>query len=107
MYGTSQFAFSATAGAVRIGGVPAPAVGELYGKPVFVDENLPAIAASTAVIAVGDPEYYALVEKARGLQVLRDQYSSAASGQVVFHCNFRQGGTVLAEEAWVLGQTTA
>lgn len=76
--------------------------GMLCGKRVFLQDDIPAITASTAVIAFGDPFYYALVDK-KGLsvQVLKELY--AASGQIAYKCHFRQSGTVLYEKAWVCG----
>jgi HK97 family phage major capsid protein len=98
----NQFQFNALAGAVSIntgGGIRA---GTLMGKPVFLQDDVSEMSTGNKVIAVGSPAYYGLVER-RGLTVLRDPYSKASSGQVVFHCSFRQGGKVLVAAAWAYG----
>ena len=76
-----------------------PQAGTLYGKKVFLQDDIPVIAASTCVIMVGDPYYYGLVER-KGLTVARNPFLQQASGLVDFFSHFRQGGKVLAEEAW-------
>ena len=93
-FGAADMATLSTAGG--------PQVGSLYGKPVFLQDDIATIAASTCVIMVGDPAYYALVER-QGLQVSRNPYLYQANGQVGFFNTFRQGGSVLVEEAWVGG----
>ena len=98
---TANWAFGAADMAtLAVGG--GPQVGSLYGKPVFLQDDIATIAASTCVIMVGDPAYYALVER-QGLQVSRNPYLYQANGQVGFFNTFRQGGSVLVEEAWVGG----
>lgn len=81
-------------------------VGTLYGKPVFVQDDIPVRADGVCSVMVGDPMYYALVER-RGLQISRNPYLYQASGQVGFFNTFRQGGAVLVEEAWIGGVTNA
>lgn len=76
-----------------------PQAGTLYGHPVFLQDDIPVRAASTTVIMVGDPSYYALIER-QGLQVSRNPYLYQANGQVGFFNTFRQGGAVLVSEAW-------
>ncbi len=99
---TSNWAFGAADMAVlNTAGGPSP--GSLYGKPVFLQDDIPVIATGVCVIMVGDPYYYALVER-QGLQVSRNPYLYQATGQVGFFNTFRQGGAVLVEEAWVGGK---
>lgn len=83
-----------------------PQVGTLYGKPVFVQDDIPVRADAVVSVMVGDPSYYALVER-RGLQISRNPYLYQANGQVGFFNTFRQGGAVLVEEAWIGGLTNA
>jgi HK97 family phage major capsid protein len=94
---TNNWAFS-TADMATIGTGSAQA-GTLYGKPVFLQDDIDTRAASTTVIMVGDPSYYALVER-RGLTISRNPYLYQANGQVGFFNTFRQGGKVLQTEAW-------
>ena len=105
IFSTSQFAFDAMAGSVVIGG-DGPQAGTILGKPVYLQDDIPVRSAGLGVIAIGNPDFYALVER-RGLTVLRDPYTKASSGQVVFHVSFRQGGKVLVENAWKIGQQGA
>ena len=102
---TSNWAFGA-ADMATLAVAGGPQVGTLYGKPVFLQDDIAVIAASTCVIMVGDPMYYALIER-QGLQVSRNPYLYQANGQVGFFNTFRQGGTVLVEEAWVGGAMSA
>jgi HK97 family phage major capsid protein len=76
-----------------------PSPGSLYGHPVFMQDDIDAIGSGLCVIMVGDPMYYALIER-QGLQVSRNPYLYQANGQVGFFNTFRQGGAVLVEEAW-------
>lgn len=100
---TSNWAFGAADFAtVSVGG--GPQVGTLYGKPVFVQDDIPVRAAATCSVMVGDPDYYALIER-RGLQISRNPYLYQANGQVGFFNTFRQGGAVLVAEAWQGGYT--
>jgi len=76
--------------------------GTLYGRPVFLQGDIPVRATGVGVIAVGDPFYYALVER-KGLSITRNPYLQMANGLVDFFSHFRQSGAVLAEEAWAIG----
>jgi len=76
--------------------------GTLYGRPVFLQGDIPVRAASTTVIMVGDPYYYGLVER-KGLTIARNPFLQQAEGLVDFFSHFRQSGKVLAEEAWAGG----
>ena len=98
---TSNWAFGA-ADYATINTMGGPQAGTLYGKPVFLQDDIPVIGTDVCVVMVGDPTYYALVER-QGLQVSRNPYLYQATGQVGFFNTFRQGGTVLVEEAWVGG----
>lgn len=79
-----------------------PQAGTLYGKPVFLQDDIPVIATGVCVVMVGDPQYYALVER-QGLSVVRNPYLYMANGFVGFFNTFRQSGKVLVEEAWAGG----
>ena len=81
-------------------------MGTLYGKPVFVQDDIPVRAAAVVSVMVGDPDYYALVER-RGLTISRNPYLYQANGQVGFFNTFRQSGKVLIEEAWQGGYTNS
>jgi HK97 family phage major capsid protein len=80
-----------------------PQAGTLYGKPVFLQDDIPTISSGVCVVMVGDPQYYALVER-QGLQVSRNPYLYQANGFVGFFNTFRQSGAVLVEEAWAGGE---
>lgn len=75
---------------------------ELIGRPVFLQDDIDTIATGVCTIMVGDPFYYALVER-KGLEikVLNELY--AATGEIGYRCDFRQGGKVLVETAFVGG----
>jgi predicted phage gp36 major capsid-like protein len=55
------------------------------------------------VIAVGDPFYYALVDRV-GLSIDVNPYLYQATGQVGYFARFRQSGKVLYSLAWCIGQ---
>jgi HK97 family phage major capsid protein len=76
--------------------------GTLLGKPVYLQDDIPAISSATGVIAVGDPFYYALVDNG-SLEIKRLEELYAATGQIGFRATFRQSGTVLYEGAWAIG----
>lgn len=80
--------------------------GLLLGKPVFLQDDIEAIGASTCVIMVGDPYYYALVDR-EGLVIQRLDELFAANGQIGYKAYFRQSGTVLYETAFVGGAMSA
>jgi HK97 family phage major capsid protein len=81
------------------GGVQA---GTLYGRPVFLQDDISTRSTGNDVIAVGDPDYYALVDR-KGLTVARNPYLQQANGLVDFFVHFRQSGAVLAAEAFQIG----
>ena len=76
--------------------------GMLCGKPVFLEDNCPDYTTGLCPIMVGDPFYYALVDRS-GLSIARLDELYKANGQVGFAANFRQSGTVLYELAFVGG----
>lgn len=78
------------------------AEGELFGKRVYLQDDIPTMSTGVNPIMVGDPFYYALVER-EGLSVRRLNELYAATGQIGFKCNFRQSGKVLVEEAFMGG----
>src|SRR6266511_3993493 len=62
----------------------------LLGRPVEIDENMPAIAGNSYPILFGDFQRgYLIVERA-GLKMLRDPFTSKPN--VVFYCYRRVGG---------------
>ena len=73
--------------------------GMILNAPVYNSSSIATIATTNKTIAVGNPFFYGLYDRA-GLSVLRDPYSAAVKGQVVFHYSYRQGGAVLQSEAW-------
>jgi HK97 family phage major capsid protein len=101
---TSNWAFG-SADFANVNTQGGPQVGMLYGKPVFVQDDIPVRATGVCSIMVGDPDYYALVER-RGLQISRNPYLYQANGQVGFFNTFRQSGKVLIAEAWQGGSTS-
>ena len=78
-----------------------PQVGTLYGKPVFVQDDIATRATKAQVIGYGNPYFYGLVER-RGLTIARNPYLYQATGLVAFFSSFRQSGKVLIKEAWQL-----
>jgi HK97 family phage major capsid protein len=77
--------------------------GMLYGRPVFLQGDIDVVGTTgNDVMAVGDPAYYALVER-KGLTVARNPFLQQANGLVDFFTHFRQSGKVLAAEAWQIG----
>ena len=98
---TNNWAFGA-ADYLTINTAGGPSVGTLYGKKVYVQDDIDAIATGKTTIMVGDPYYYALVER-KGLAIARNPYLQQASGLVDFFVHFRQGGTVTIAEAWAGG----
>ena len=79
-----------------------PQAGTLYGKKVFLQDDIDTMSTGVTVVMVGDPYYYGLVER-KGLTVARNPYLQQASGLVDFFSHFRQSGKVLAAEAWAGG----
>jgi HK97 family phage major capsid protein len=70
----------------------------LWGKPVFLSDSMPAIADNNKTILLANMNYYALVER-RGLTISRNPYLYQANGQVGIFCSVRFGGAVLQSEA--------
>jgi HK97 family phage major capsid protein len=79
-----------------------PYIGTLYGHKVYVQDDIDAIASAKTTIMVGDPWYYALVER-KGLAISRNPYLQQANGLVDFFTHFRQGGKVTIASAWAGG----
>ena len=73
--------------------------GRLLGAPVYTSSANAILATGNKSVCVGNPSYYGLYERT-SLEVLRDPYSKAATGQVVFHYSWRQGGAVLQAAAF-------
>lgn len=69
----------------------------LLGRPVKNAEDMPAIAANSYSIAVGDFKRGYLIVDRRGLSLLRDPYTT--KGRVKFHLTKRVGGDVIDSEA--------
>ncbi len=70
----------------------------LLGKPVYIDDNMPAIAANTLSIAYGDWKRAYAIRDRQGIKVLRDPYST--KGFVEFYTTKRVGGGVRNFEAY-------
>jgi HK97 family phage major capsid protein len=70
----------------------------LWGKPVFLSDSMPAVADNLKSILFANLNYYALVER-RGLTISRNPYLYQANGQVGIFCSVRFGGAVLQSEA--------
>ena len=73
--------------------------GRILGAPVYTSSANAVLATGNKTVCVGNPSYYGLYERA-SLEVMRDPYSKAANGQVVFHYSWRQGGAVLQAAAF-------
>ena len=73
--------------------------GRLLGAPVFTSSAIDVLATGNNTVCVGNPSYYGLYDRS-GISVLRDPYSAASTGQVVFHYHYRQGGAVLQAAAF-------
>jgi len=70
----------------------------LLGKPVYIDDNMPAIAADAYSIAYGDWKRAYAIRDRQGIKVLRDPYSK--KGFVEFYTTKRVGGGVRNFEAY-------
>jgi HK97 family phage major capsid protein len=70
----------------------------LWGKPVFLSDSMPAVADNNKSILFANLNYYALVER-RGLTISRNPYLYQANGQIGIFCSVRFGGAVLQSEA--------
>lgn len=97
---TSEWAFN-VADMATLNTAGGPQAGTLYGKPVFLQDDIAVRATKAQVIAYGHPFAYTLVERA-GLTIARNPYLYQANGQVAFFSSFRQSGKVTIKEAWQL-----
>ena len=75
-------------------------VATVLGKPVYNDDNMPAVAAGKFPIAFGNFQRAYLVVDRFGIRVLRDPYTS--KGNVLFYTTKRVGGGVVNFEAMKL-----
>lgn len=82
-------------GAGTVQGVPAT----ILDKPYTICPDMPVAASNAFTAAVGDfKKGYWVVDRIE-IQTLRDPYTAAASGSVVFHARKRVGGQVVLTEA--------
>ena len=72
-------------------------VATILGKPVYTDDNLPAVEASKFPIAFGDFGRSYLIVDRIGIRVLRDPFTSKPN--VLFYTTKRVGGGVVNFEA--------
>jgi HK97 family phage major capsid protein len=72
-------------------------VATILGKPVYNDDNMPAISAGAFPIAFGNFGRAYLIADRIGVRVLRDPYSSKPN--VLFYTTKRVGGGVVNFEA--------
>lgn len=72
---------------------------QLWGKPVFLTDGVPAIATAVKTVVYGNWYYYALCER-RGMGVRRLNELYAGTGQVGFLATVRVGGVTLLAEAF-------
>lgn len=75
----------------------AAGVATILGKPVYNDDNMPAVGAGTFPIAFGDFNRGYLIADRMGIRVLRDPYTSKPN--VLFYTTKRVGGGVVNFEA--------
>ena len=75
-------------------------VATILGKPVYTDDNMPAVAASEFPIAFGDFARSYLIVDRIGIRVLRDPFTSKPN--VLFYTTKRVGGGVVNFEAMKL-----
>lgn len=69
------------------------------GRPYVVDPEMPDVGAGTKPVAFGDwKRGYTIVDRL-AMEMLRDQYTRAANGQVLFRWRRRVGGAVTMAEA--------
>jgi len=83
------FIWSAPSGAAE--------VATILGKPVYTDDNMPAVAANALPIAFGDFNRGYLIADRVGIRVLRDPFTSKPN--VLFYTTKRVGGGVVNFEA--------
>lgn len=69
----------------------------LLGRPVAIDENMPAVAANATPIAIGDWKTGYLIADRLGTQLLRDPYTNRP--YVNFYARKRVGGAVVDDHA--------
>lgn len=69
----------------------------LFGYPVVIDDNVPAIEADALAMWFGDWQQAYTTVRMRGLRLLRDPYTS--KGSVFFYCYQRIGGLLTNSEA--------
>ena len=74
----------------------------LWGKPVYLSDQVDAMTTGLKPIIFGNWNFYALVER-RGLTISRNPYLYQANGQVGIFCSVRFGGAVLQSEAFKWG----
>lgn len=72
-------------------------VATILGKPVYTDDNMPAVAASEFPIAFGDFSRSYLIVDRIGIRVLRDPFTSKPN--VLFYTTKRVGGGIVNFEA--------
>lgn len=72
-------------------------VATILGKPVYTDDNLPAIGANAFPVAFGNFQRGYLIADRTGIRVLRDPYTSKPN--VLFYTTKRVGGGVVNFEA--------
>jgi HK97 family phage major capsid protein len=82
-------------GAGTVQGVPAT----ILDKPYTICPDMPVAASNAFTVAVGDfKKGYWVIDRIE-IQTLRDPYTAASSGSVVFHARKRVGGQVVLTEA--------
>lgn len=69
----------------------------LFGYPVTIDDNIPAIGADALAIWFGDWQQAYTTIRMPGIRLLRDPYTT--KGEVKFYCYARVGGMVTNSEA--------
>jgi HK97 family phage major capsid protein len=75
----------------------AAGVATILGKPVYTDDNMPAVAANALPVAFGDFQRGYLIADRMGIRVLRDPFTSKPN--VLFYTTKRVGGGVVNFEA--------
>lgn len=80
-----------------IGAGSASEAGTIHGVPVFLTDELPAMASSTKSIILFNPDCYAISER-EGLSVVRNPYLYNATGQIGLFARARMGGAALQTE---------
>ena len=75
-------------------------VATILGKPVYTDDNMPAVAAGEFPVAFGDFGRSYLIVDRIGIRVLRDPFTSKPN--VLFYTTKRVGGGIVNFEAMKL-----